>query len=79
MLNQLACSYHFLWAGADQGTNVPLPKKKFVRKELGEDAYSMTPFSMTVTDGVGGSSFSSHYISNALSLYSSHFVQKNYE
>jgi serine/threonine protein phosphatase PrpC len=52
---------------ANDGATIASLKEKNVGKEIGEDASSSTPTSLTVADGVGGYTFTSAYLSMTLS------------
>lgn len=55
-----------------------MPKRKRTRFPLGEDGCSATPTSISVADGIGGTAFTSHYLSKLLSIASSlHFLNTN--
>lgn len=51
-----------------------MPKKKFTRTELGEDAFLTTPVSIVVADGISKSEFTSSYVAQALTYESSKFL-----
>ena len=56
------------------GHFVPYPKTKFLPIPFGEDGFSTTQRSASVSDGVGGCIFPSKYISNALALNTAKFA-----
>ena len=56
----------FSFSNHRDGHFIEYKKDKMLREKYGEDAFSTTPYSLTVSDGVGGCEFSSKYISNTI-------------
>jgi len=56
----------FAFINHQDGHFLEYQKNKMLREAYGEDAFATTPYSLAVSDGVGGCQFSSKYISNTL-------------
>lgn len=64
------CEEHYFNTNSiEAGTFLPLPKKKNLEIDLGEDSFLTSPVGLVVCDGVGGTRFSSKYFSLYLTVY----------
>lgn len=66
IFNLSTARLRFAISEINDGSFEPLPKKKSLKKDIGEDAFVALPFGLVVADGIGSCEFSSSFFARTL-------------